>query len=119
METSLGRQTTNLLGDYYMKERRRGLGRKVLASSSKQQANSTKGCTTKWPSVLVAFVEQALRSKTCELVPLARLKDSVCPRTNGLKTLLACCLKRLSGQDFLHIGLDRDTLLAALCRQFG
>src|SRR5260370_37884706 len=72
----------------------------------------------KWPSVLVALVNEVLRSKTCELVAFTQLKDSVYGRANRLKTLFACGTECLARQDFLHIAFDGHSMRAGLGRQF-
>jgi hypothetical protein len=45
----------------------------------------------------VAFVDEVLRAKTCELVPFAQLEDSVDGRASRLETLFAYGIKDLSG----------------------
>jgi hypothetical protein len=57
-------------------------------------------------------VDEVLRSKTRELIPLAQLEDAIDGRANGLKTLFDGSIKRLSRQNFLHIDLERHAARA-------
>src|SRR5690349_19892157 len=71
----------------------------------------------KSPSVLVAFVDEVLRPKACELVPFAQLQDSIDGRASRL-ALFACRLKRLARKDFLHVHFDRNPALTSFRSQF-
>lgn len=65
----------------------------------------------------MAFVDEVLCSKTCELVSFAQLQDSVDGRANRLKTLFASGFNRLPRQDSLYVDLDQHAVRAGLCRQ--
>jgi len=71
----------------------------------------------KRPSVLTAFVDEVLGSKTCELAAFAQLKKPVYRRANRLKTSFTGGTERLPRQDFLHVDFDRHASRASLCRQ--
>lgn len=56
--------------------------------------------------VLMTLVDQVSQSNASELVTLAQLDDMLDGGADPWKTVFACCIERLSRQDFLDIGFD-------------